>query len=242
MKGKYMNTPKLLETNQPAPSDTFDLESLRLDQSFVEAAGVKKIITTVPVRRPSPQHSVRVHPSPEYRGDFPVIQLKEENETYLVRPEVYPELAGELIHITLYTTVSRQGAVSLWPVRLPAPDDRRNDWHRSAREAAMAASKWLRLTANRHLGAYEIHVALGATFVALMGIGPKDEVKPTKHFGNLFTILAGRTSRSRTDRRVGGGGRVKGFPALAAPPFWVEEKPARRGATRAITSRGGFHI
>jgi hypothetical protein len=31
--------------------DPFDLNNLRLDQSFVETAGVKKLLTTVPVRR-----------------------------------------------------------------------------------------------------------------------------------------------------------------------------------------------
>ena len=42
--------------------DPFDLANLRLDQSFVETAGVKKLLTTVPVRKPNPQDFVRVHP------------------------------------------------------------------------------------------------------------------------------------------------------------------------------------
>jgi hypothetical protein len=40
-------------------SDPFDLSKLRLDQSFTETAGVKKLLTTVPVRKPSPQDYVR---------------------------------------------------------------------------------------------------------------------------------------------------------------------------------------
>ena len=35
------------------PADPFDLSRLRLDQSFTEMVGVKKLLTTVPVRRPS---------------------------------------------------------------------------------------------------------------------------------------------------------------------------------------------
>jgi hypothetical protein len=44
-----------------SPDDPFDLSKLRLDQSFVETAGVKKLLTTVPVRRPNPQDFIRVH-------------------------------------------------------------------------------------------------------------------------------------------------------------------------------------
>jgi len=71
--------------------DPFDLESLRLNPSFLETTGVKKLITTVPVRRPSPQDFVRVHPSPKYRDNFAVVDLKEDREDYLVRPEIIPE-------------------------------------------------------------------------------------------------------------------------------------------------------
>ena len=38
----------------PAP-DPFDLTSLRLNPSFLETSGVKKLLTTVPARRPGPQ-------------------------------------------------------------------------------------------------------------------------------------------------------------------------------------------
>ena len=53
----------------PAP-DPFDLQSLRLNPSFLETAGVKKLITTVPSHKPNPQDFVRVRPEPEYRENF----------------------------------------------------------------------------------------------------------------------------------------------------------------------------
>jgi hypothetical protein len=143
-----------------AAPDPFDLASLRLTPNFLETAGVKKLITTVPARRPSPQDFVRVHPSPEYRADFALIDLKEEREDYLVRREVLPDLAGEVVLKTIFTAINRQGVVFLWPVRLPAPDDRKTEWPRSAREAAeLAMTRWVRLKANMSLGAYEITVA-----------------------------------------------------------------------------------
>ena len=132
----------------PAP-DPFDLGSLRLNASFIETAGVKKLLTTVPARRPSPQ-----------RENFAMIDLKDDREDYLVRPELLPDLAGEVVYKTIFTAINRQGVVFLWPIRLPAPDDRKSDWLRSAREAAeMAMGQWIRLKANISLGAYEITVA-----------------------------------------------------------------------------------
>ena len=145
----------------PAP-DPFDLQSLRLNPSFLETAGVKKLLTTVPARRPSPQDFVRVHPAPDFRENFAMIDLKDDREDFLVRPEIWPDLVGEVIYKTIFTAINRQGVVFLWPVRLPAPDDRKSAWPRSAREAAeMAMDKWVRMQANMSLGAYEITVAAG---------------------------------------------------------------------------------
>ena len=47
--------------------DPFDPASLRLDQNFAETAGVKKLLTTVPVRKPNRQDFVRVHPDADFR-------------------------------------------------------------------------------------------------------------------------------------------------------------------------------
>src|SRR5215211_2865812 len=140
--------------------DPFDIASLRLNPSFLETAGVKKLLTTIPARRPNPQDFVRTHPAPEYRENFAMIELKDDREDYLVRPEILPELTGEIVFKTIFTAVNRQGVLFLWPVKLPTPDDRKMEWPRSAREAAeMAMTKWLRMKANMSLGAYEITVA-----------------------------------------------------------------------------------
>jgi hypothetical protein len=140
----------------PAP-DPFDIASLRLNPSFIETAGVKKLLTTVPARKPSPQDFIRVHPAPEYRENFALIDLKDDREDFLVRPEILPDLATEVVYKTIFTAINRQGVVFLWPVRLPTSDDRKSDWHRSAREGAeMAMSRWIRLKPNMSLGANEI--------------------------------------------------------------------------------------
>jgi hypothetical protein len=146
-----------MDTNKT--SNPFTPENLRLSQSFTELAAVKKLLTNVPVRKPSPQDFVRVHPDPAFRCDFPVIELKDDREEYIVEGHL-DELAGEVVSKTLYTAINRQGTVFLWPVRLPTPEGKDMDWWRSAREAAERATQsWLRVKANQNLGAYEIFEA-----------------------------------------------------------------------------------
>jgi len=145
---------------QASTVDPFNPTNLRLSQSFVETAGVKKLLTTVPVRKPSPQDFVRVHPDPAYRENFPIIELKDEREEYIVVADLVPTLVGEFVTKTLFTAINRQGTVFFWPVRLPSPDGKNLDWWRSSREAAELAMKsWIRVRANMNLGAYDIFQA-----------------------------------------------------------------------------------
>jgi len=142
---------------QASTPDPFDPTNLRLSQSFVETAGVKKLLTTIPVRKPSRQEFVRVHPSAEYRENFPIIELKDEREEYIVTASLVPELIGEFVIKTLYLAINRQGTLFFWPVRLPGPDGKDMNWWKSAREAAVLAMKdWVRIKANMNLGAYDI--------------------------------------------------------------------------------------
>ena len=146
----------------PIPDDPFDLSKLRLTQDFVETGGVKKLLTTVPVRKPAPQDFIRVHPDSSYRAAVALVEFRDERETYLVTMNIARELPGEFVSAILYTAINRQGVVHLWPVRLPAPDGRVLEWHRSAAEAAeRAMDRWIRVRANMSLGAYEVFEATG---------------------------------------------------------------------------------
>jgi hypothetical protein len=166
-------------TNTQAP-DPFDPANLRLDQSFTETVGVKKLRLTIPVRKPSPQDFVRVHPDPTYRENFPIIELKDEREEYIVTAALVPELANEFVTKTLFTAINRQGTLFLWPVRLPPPDGKNLEWWRSAREAAeMAMSSWVRVKANMNMGAYDIFRAETAI---------SDPVWPEEGFWDLIKV------------------------------------------------------
>src|SRR5438132_289509 len=115
-----------------------DPSSLRLDQSFADTVGVRKLLTTVPDRKPNRQEFVQVHPDAAYRlTPAAIIEVKEDGEVYLVRPDVVPAVPGEFVTASLFATISRQGTLFLWPVKLPNPDGRQNEWHRSAAEGAV---------------------------------------------------------------------------------------------------------
>jgi hypothetical protein len=181
--------PATLSSNDAVAADPYDLSNLRLSQSFTETAGVKKLLSTVPVRKPNKQDFVRVHPNEDYRTDVLMIELKEDRESYLVCRNMVDELATEAEPFSLFTAINRQGVVFLWPVRLPAPDGKVNEWHRSLREAAeTAVGKWSRVRANMSLGAYESTVAESviadpvwpeASFQELIRIGFRDRVIDT---------------------------------------------------------------
>ena len=139
------------------PDPFGDLSALRLDQSYAETAGVKKLLTTVPVRKPNRQDFVRVHPDPAYRlTPAAIIEVKEDREIYLScrtwRRNSRRVRCGDTVHRDqpprCIAPMARQAA------RLGR---KHNEWHRSAAEAAERAMiRWVRVTANMSLGAYEI--------------------------------------------------------------------------------------
>jgi hypothetical protein len=151
------------ETTAPVGTpNPFDPATLRLGQNFAATVGVKKLLTQVPVGKPSPRVFVRVHPDPDWHLATMILDLKEDREVYLVAPELYAELLDEIVPVMLYPTITRQGIISLWPCKLPGPDGKTNPWHRSALEAAEHATKrWIRVAAKMELGAYEISEAVG---------------------------------------------------------------------------------
>lgn len=145
---------------QPASTDDLDLTALCLPQNFGSVSGVKKVLTTVPVRKPGQQSFVRVLSGEAWRQRALVLQLKDDGECYFVHPDVYDELAAEVRPKMLYTYVTRDGNVALWPVSLPGEDGRLDSWSQSAHEGARRAeTTWIRMVANRTVGAYDIYEA-----------------------------------------------------------------------------------
>jgi hypothetical protein len=137
--------------------DPFSPENLLLPQAFDEAMPVKKLLTMIPVRRPGNQEWIRVHPDPAFRQNLPIIELRTEREVYVVSKHLVPHLFGEIVYVTLYTAITRQGVLFLWPVRLPGPDGKDIGWWQSARDAAARGTReWIRVRANMGLGGYDV--------------------------------------------------------------------------------------
>lgn len=148
---------------QPAESaeavDIFDPKRLRLSQDFAAELGVRKKLITVPVKKPPKEWWVQVHPSDDYHIETAVLELKEEREVYLVDPSLWQELSTESTFSprAIFTTINRQGVPFLWPIRMPGPDGKLDEWNRSAFAAAETArGRWVRVQANMSLGAYEV--------------------------------------------------------------------------------------
>jgi hypothetical protein len=137
-----------------------DPAKLRLSQDFSAELGVKKLVTTVPVRRPDRQWFVRTHTDPAYSLEVALLDLRDDREVYVVDPVIVAEVTQEIRAKLLVTAINRQGVVFLWPINLPRPDGRVDSWSRSALAAAEAArTRWVRVVADMGLGAYEVFEA-----------------------------------------------------------------------------------
>lgn len=149
------------EQKSTVSNEDFSLASLRMKQNFGDLAGAKKLLNTVPVRKPHKQTFVRVSPNPD--NVIKTMLLELDNETYLVAQDLWADLSEELVPKALFLTITRQKVLQLWPVRLP-PDDARTDvWSISSIQAVEAAqNRWVRVRSNMDLGAYEVIEATGA--------------------------------------------------------------------------------
>ncbi len=135
----------------------FNPDKLRLSQNFGEMAGVKKKLVTVPVRKPHKQEFIRVRPGDDYRLETGILELKDDRENYLVTPDVYKEISNDAVRKVLFTAMTRQGVLFLWPVRLPDADGKLDSWNQSALEGAkFAETGWVKISSNKSLAAYEI--------------------------------------------------------------------------------------
>ncbi|MHB8955441.1 MAG: hypothetical protein ACYC4U_20885 [Pirellulaceae bacterium] len=146
----------------PAP-DPFDPESLRLGQDFASSVGVKKRQTVWRARKPNRQEFVRVRPGVGWRLETACFEDKALREVYIVERSLWADFGVEIIPVVLFTAITRQNEVFLWPCKLPGADGRKNDWNDSAIAAALLAeTRWVRMAANMQTGHYDVFEASGA--------------------------------------------------------------------------------
>ena len=146
---------------RPESPDPFDPAALRLGADYSEGLGVRKVISTIPNRKPNKSEWFRVRPGEDWRLQTAVLELEKgvDRSTYLVAPALWPDLSGEIAPALLLTCVNRAGDLFLWRVKLPGQDGRSNTWTESALEIAKAAERtWCRMvsdTTNGHYTHYE---------------------------------------------------------------------------------------
>lgn len=139
-------------------------------------AGVQRRLLVVPIKKPSTQAFIRVHPT--LLLECYLLELKEEREHYLVLPAIADSIPGEAHPAVLRLCVTRQGTVFLWPLKLPG--DRPNAWHTSALHAAKEAEdQWVRVIADQTSGGYQLRVA---------SVTQAEPVWPSEPFEQILAI------------------------------------------------------
>lgn len=166
----------------PEPAlDPFDFDRLRLPQNFHELVNVKRVITSLPVRRPHAHEFFRIRTGAGWELDTFVLMDKIERETFLVSQDLWAALSAELTPVKLVLGVNRQNSIFFWPLKLTPPDGRVSTWAQSALLVAERAQRdWVRMQADMAAGGYLMQVALGPL--------PEPEWPPDQSFKDLLQI------------------------------------------------------
>ena len=134
-----------------------DMDSIRLSQDFQGKVGSHRVTLTVPVKRPDRQWWIYINPDEAWRLQAAVIELRDDNQVFVVNMDLLGELVGDWVPKLLVTAQTRQGTNFLWPVKLPDEEGRIDSWNQSALDIVEEyPGRWIRITSNRQLGAYEV--------------------------------------------------------------------------------------
>lgn len=146
----------------PKPIHT-DISAMRIPTNYGERFAVKKLLVTVPVKKPNKSTFVRVHDGDDWEFMGFIYEDKVAGETYLLSAEVADVVSESVRAVKLHVGVERRGNPMLIPVPLPGEDGRRNPWHDSLMQAVeRAKSKWIRIVANMAAGSYDLLGAQGS--------------------------------------------------------------------------------
>jgi len=146
---------------RPEPPDPFDPAALRLGADYSEGLGVRKVISTVPNRKPNKSEWFQARAGDGWRLQTAVLELEKgvERLTYLVAPSLWADLSGEITPALLLTCVNRANDLFIWRIKLPGADGRSNTWTDSALQIAKAAeTTWCRMVSDTTNGIYTHYV------------------------------------------------------------------------------------
>ena len=139
-----------------------DFSKFRLPTNSPGMPVAQKVLTHVPVGKPSKQKFVRVHPDKSYHFECALLKLEDDDRPYLISPDIAHTVGQDIKQVILKLAIDRQGNIFLWPVPPRQEDGNENIRNQSQREiAALSESFWVRLASNRAIGAYEPFRAQG---------------------------------------------------------------------------------
>jgi hypothetical protein len=137
--------------------DAIDFDALRLPPSGQVV--VKKDLSIIPIRKPKKTEYFRKRPGNEWAIDLPLYE-DEDGETYLIGPVCLGFLndQGLIRRARIHTLIVHgSGVLLLSPIGLPDADGKHNPFNRSREEAYhKAETEWVRISANKALGGYDI--------------------------------------------------------------------------------------
>ncbi len=138
----------------------FDLAALKVNTNYAQSLPIHKGLALIPVRKPDKQWFIRVHEDPNWQMDAHILEIKEDNEHYIVTPDLMQSISHEVVTKRLHAAINRQNTLFIWPIKLPI-DGRIDDWNRSALNIAeLAKREWVRIGSNRTMGMYEPMIAM----------------------------------------------------------------------------------
>jgi len=143
-------------------SGSLDLSKFRLTPNSSETLGSKKLVSVVPVTKPSKEKFFQTSTDDDRSMDVYLYEDSVESTFYLVSPQVVDILDKLARAMTLHLAIDRGGNPFFIPI--PLPDDRgqRNSWPASMLNAIEhARGKWVRVQSDKSMGIYQIHEAQG---------------------------------------------------------------------------------
>ena len=144
----------------PKKPASFDPARFRMSTSSSQDPVAQKVVTLVRVSKPANQQFVRTRTGDDWRTECAVVHLAGDDRPFIVDPSVAHLVAHDMKHVQLRLGIDRQGNLFLWPVPLPPAEGAENPWNQSQRQIAdLAERRWVRMTSNRTIGAYEAYEA-----------------------------------------------------------------------------------
>ena len=142
-----------------------NLDRVKAKASQQSVIGVTTEYTVIPIRNPKPDEFFRVTPGEGYSMNVNILQMKTDNEWYLVDEDILPDiqLESQLKVMQLYVCVTQNSTPCVCLIPLPDSDGRLNSWHGSGHKSMEEAkSFWVRRQADKSNGGYLITKASNA--------------------------------------------------------------------------------